>query len=714
MPNFSESTVFNGKDWKNYDVVDGPIGERIFDIEICPKDGDVWMATSAGLTRFRLSHDWEHYTREDGLLEDQASSLAFKKDGTLIVGTQCHGLAIFARDADGHYTHERNIVAPERFGQDNCSPVPLTSTGKGLPSNLINDIIVAQNSASQTIWIATSAGLVKADNDLKNLEYQRGRDYAAKVHGLYGGAPKNFKAAPEALMKRLIPEDYLTALVEDGVGQIYVGMRQNGFLISDPVSGRRWFGTQKESGLTDNFVTKILILDDGNFLVGTYGGGVVKSTKPFNLTIRQPQKSDDLQKPNIVAQNEETRRDLPIEIKPPTIEDMESMRKQIVNLFRNPSPKKNAIYSGDDWKTQGDWYGRISSEFGMLCAMDAPFDHPVCFYEKYYVVCGFMGPNHAGDDSLRYWLHWRRTEDRRSLWDSFYGFRRQAEWDDHGEAYPMSKDGPDVWFSLDIHKRGIFEASMYFFNKDGHEGANRMRDYVIEVYPSPRPWRKVFEERPLYAEIAEKQVPNTPPLVKSRVRYFWGGVHKKLILRGPASYFVKIDRNYSFNTILSAVMVKQIHGEPTTPVKLKKFYGTPYMGRVPYEPLPLPASTITSDTGKRIIRVWNQIENNYDYQGLLLRQSRYKIALYQAAIHNAKRAGADDNDKQLAESLKWRLNQWDEKQREEYIETMLKGWRAYYLSNGLFRDIIKSNRERFPAIYKEPRYDESTYPELKK
>ncbi|MDR1478276.1 MAG: hypothetical protein LBJ00_04975, partial [Planctomycetaceae bacterium] len=43
-------SVFNGKDWKNYDVVDGPIGERIFDIKICPVDGDVWIATSAGIS----------------------------------------------------------------------------------------------------------------------------------------------------------------------------------------------------------------------------------------------------------------------------------------------------------------------------------------------------------------------------------------------------------------------------------------------------------------------------------------------------------------------------------------------------------------------------------------------------------------------------------------------------------------------------------------
>jgi ligand-binding sensor domain-containing protein len=72
-------SVFNGKDWKNYDVVDGPIGERIFDIKICPKDGDVWMATSAGITRYKIDSDtWEHLTRGNSggnLHENQASTL---------------------------------------------------------------------------------------------------------------------------------------------------------------------------------------------------------------------------------------------------------------------------------------------------------------------------------------------------------------------------------------------------------------------------------------------------------------------------------------------------------------------------------------------------------------------------------------------------------------------------------------------------------------
>ena len=54
-------SVFNGEHWHNYDVVDGPIGERIFDIQLCPTDGDVWMATSAGITRYKIETDeWEH------------------------------------------------------------------------------------------------------------------------------------------------------------------------------------------------------------------------------------------------------------------------------------------------------------------------------------------------------------------------------------------------------------------------------------------------------------------------------------------------------------------------------------------------------------------------------------------------------------------------------------------------------------------------------
>jgi hypothetical protein len=41
-------SVFNGSEWRNYDILQGPIGERIYDLTCSKKDGSIWMATSAG------------------------------------------------------------------------------------------------------------------------------------------------------------------------------------------------------------------------------------------------------------------------------------------------------------------------------------------------------------------------------------------------------------------------------------------------------------------------------------------------------------------------------------------------------------------------------------------------------------------------------------------------------------------------------------------
>ncbi|MDR1483308.1 MAG: hypothetical protein LBT09_00640 [Planctomycetaceae bacterium] len=420
-------SVFNGKDWKNYDVVGGPIGERIFDIKICPKDGDVWTATSAGISRYKIdSDDWEHFTREDGLLEDQASSLAFKNDGTLIVGTQCHGLAIFNRTFKGDYKHSKNIVAPDRFGPNSCSPVPLTPRGIGLPSNLINDILVSKNLETETIWIATNAGLVKANSDFKKIEYWRGKDYVDKVKGLYGGAPKDWKPVPSEVINQLLPEDYLTCLAEDDQGVIWMGTRQSGFKIADPQTGKYAFGTQKQMGFPDNFVTKILMFSEGDYWVGFYGGGIIKPIKPYKLVDRKPLKTRfNKQKIFSVAQNNFPK--LPSKIKPPTIEELKKMQVKLDRL-RKPLPKVYAAYHGEDWKTQGDWIGRTFRDWAILCAVTAPFDHPILFTTQYYSVHEFIGPHHPQKgDTIRRWIHWIKTNNPKTLYDPWYGYRRQAE-----------------------------------------------------------------------------------------------------------------------------------------------------------------------------------------------------------------------------------------------------------------------------------------------
>ena len=73
--------------------------------------------------------------------------------------------------------------------------------------------------------------------------------------------------------------------------------------------------------------------------------------------------------------------------------------------------------------------------------------------------------------------------------------RRQAEWDDHGEAYSMALDGPDVYCTLKI-PAGQFYLSLYDFNKDGHDGNNRFRDYRVSIRPhAPGPQRLDTHER---------------------------------------------------------------------------------------------------------------------------------------------------------------------------------------------------------------------------
>ncbi|MDR1483312.1 MAG: hypothetical protein LBT09_00660, partial [Planctomycetaceae bacterium] len=688
-------SVFNGKDWKNYDVVDGPIGERIFDIKICPKDGDVWMATSAGISRYKIDSDnWEHFTREDGLLEDQASALAFKNDGTLIVGTQCHGLAIFNRIAKGEYKHSKNIVAPDRFGQDNCSPVPLTPRGEKLPSNQINDIIVTKNTDSKSIWIATSAGLVKMSNDFSKLEYTRGRDYAEKIRGLYGGTPKDFKQPTPVLLEGLVPEDYLTTLVEYEIGQIWIGTRRNGFFIFDTMHSRRGFATQKNSGLTDNFVTKIQPINGCNYFVGTYGGGVVKSVKPFNMSGRKPKKRII----PIETYSVKTKdfRHLPFPIKPPTIEELNLMQKQLAKLTK-PLPKQYATYYGEDWKTQGDWLGRTTKNWAIMCAAVSPLDRKVRIADNYYAANSFIGPNATLDDTIRRWVHWIKTDNPKVLWDPLNGYRRQAEWDDHGEAYPLTKDGPDVWYLLEIKHDGMFQHGLYFYNKDGHSGYNRMRDYIIEIYPAKEGMKgNPYHTWRQYSKDAEKTSRTAPLLAKSRVRDFWGGVYKQFLLpRG--FYYVKIRRNYSYNTIVSAVIVERIMGKPTEDEIINiplvsKFL--PKENRYRRVPPPFPKNLDTSESW-RIVSFWNKLDCTYDKVGGMAIQRKRRIAIYQTATDMLKH---DEKIKPVVESLKWRLNQWDEAQRKEWLEAMKAAFQKNYDTNESLRELIESHKNGPPKF----------------
>jgi sugar lactone lactonase YvrE len=531
-------SVFNGAEWKNYDVLDGPIGERIFAITTCPTDGDVWMATSAGLTRYSLKGEtWSYYTSADGLPEDQANSISFDPQGNVYVGTQCYGIAM-AKAADDYkkWTVVSGPVQP-----------PLTPNGSGLPTSLINGLLVSREG---TIFAATTTGLAWSKDKGKTWSYQRGKDYAAKVKGRWGGAPASWKEAPKTIVDTLLPEDYVTCLAEDDTGLLWLGFRQQGYVTVDPKTGKHVFaGSKKVDGLPDDYVFTILPTTDKRPCVGTYGGGFGQAK---SATKRPGAKSDSAQ-----HRQPEGSQGSPVPAESATLTELKNRTATVEKISVT---KQIAHLLSDDWRTQGNFYGedplenpRYGEGFGVLCAHSSPNDAVVGArplnvkaMQLSFGASGRLGSHAASNDGLRHWVHWARTDNPRCLKNPYQGARRQAEWDDHKEVYPLTHEGPGIYIDLELPK-GAWYVSFYFMNKDGHEGNNRWRDYLLTLKPICK---------------TEAEFAQAPTLSRSRVRDFWGGVYKRFVVAGDRKYTLQIHPNWSFNTIVSGVFFDPVIDPP--------------------------------------------------------------------------------------------------------------------------------------------------------
>ncbi|MDQ2732818.1 MAG: hypothetical protein M3Y56_14260, partial [Armatimonadota bacterium] len=539
-------SVFNGKSWRNYTVMDGPLGSRVFAIATCPTDGDVWMATDAGLSRYSLKKDtWSYYTRAEGLPSDQANALAFDKAGNIFVGTQCDGIAMAYAAAD--YKTWRVEKGPEQM--------PITPGGKGLPTNLINCLLVSPSSG--TVYAGTTTGLARSEDSGKTWRYLRGADWKDKVLGLYKGpAPMVADTRGHNLL-----EDYVTALAEDEAGRLWVGYRQKGLEAVDPRNGTRVF----QSG--DDYVTSIQPMSGVPMLVGHYGTGVgginvpPKDTKQF---LKETENKHIQSSLALAAISQ-----FPAVAQPPNLSELKAMLQGVQELSSNPSSfaldKPTVIALNDDWGTQGTWVDHYGNFAAVLCAMDGGGNDQVRGYRGAWADRrGWIGRNGSDNDYLRYYVTWPHTEDPRSLQDFWRGGRKQAEWDDHGETKPMTLAGSHIYGTLRLPK-GHYILSCYFFNKDAHSDDNRIRDYLVEVRSTP-----MTDERfePLGAPVgypgreAEALFEQSRNGDHARVRNFWGGVWKRFYVDLTASGFnfvtVRVNRNHSFNTILSGLFVDPV------------------------------------------------------------------------------------------------------------------------------------------------------------
>jgi sugar lactone lactonase YvrE len=541
--------------WRNYDSTGGPLGERIFDIAIHPVTGDVWLATSAGLTGWsRAGNAW--IVRQE-LSRIQAQALAFLATGTLLAGTACEGIASIDLAGAGAPPARPVITATSRHPA--AGLMPSTPFGEGLPDNLINDLLVTR---SGTVVAATCGGLAWSRDGGKRWTFQRGRDWEAKVRGrVKKPAAAELAAGLLQAQQRsgfLLAEDYCTSLAEDESGHLWVGHWQKGIDVLDGQEGRRLvLGTveivaeaedQPEALATPaKAYVKTLLPACSQMLAGCYGEGVIVNHPPGTMAPPPCQ---------LAAEPADPARPQP----------------QIGNPQGGVAPSGTLAAVGypwaavlpDDWMTQGDWPGRYGQLAHILCAANEPMEE----HSGYFMP----GANRIGwfDDDIQdspegesrgmfRWCWELASQDRRALCLPALGIRRPAGWASTGSSANWKTEGTNCLFTLRLPGDGLYRLSLYFMNYDGADGANRIRDFHLAIYD-------------------DKVSLGAPPLAQGRVRDWQQGVYKRFIVKGPGTYKLRVRRNTSFNIMLNGVFLDRLTGPASAAEKAR-----------PGQPLPVPS-----------------------------------------------------------------------------------------------------------------------------
>lgn len=580
--------VWNGETWKQYNRLNGPQGERIFDIQINPVDGVVAMATSSGLCFYDPEKQtWTPVTRAEGLMEDQVEALAFTPQGGIYAAYQCGGVSYCPPEKN--YRQWNHIQTRWYWDKEQRVRQPADPFGYGLPSNLCNAVIAP---TAQTTWIATTCGLARRKGP--QWIFTRGRDYKVKNKRIYKGMPAGCKSSgkpPVTIPPDLLPEDYVTALHPCPEG-IWVGFREQGAVLLD-TDTMQIKGKAEQLNKSENprskWIKSFVTLPSGDIYAATNGGGMQYVGKTTAKTSVSPAR-----KPPI----------FPKELPPVKETDLEEMLARADKSTGKDKPLFCGYY-GEDWATRGDWIGRYGWNYTILCALNAPdsvsFPRTLRPYGtsspiRNIDIQGYLGRHKTNDDAIRGWCHWFNKPDNRNvLYCPDTATRTEAELDDHGEAYARTHDGPDLWIVFDIPD-GLHELSLYFYNPNGREGNAGYRDYLVEL----RQWKSRFlspsnfnlkyraryipngdpddpfgapdeEHQNRFIEhfngrVDELHLMHRPPVLgRCRVTDFGGsGVYKSFLVTGPATFTLRILRNYSFNTIVNGVFVSDLTDKSTS------------------------------------------------------------------------------------------------------------------------------------------------------
>lgn len=712
--------VWNGQAWKTYNRLNGLAGDRVFDIRVSQESGDVAIATSGGLSIYSpVKGTWTSITRAEGLTENQIESLAFMRGGTLAVGYQCGGVG-FCTPESG-WKKWNNVQAPWHWDEGRRMYQPGEIYGTGLPSNQCNALTAAGNG----VWVGTSCGLAWL-NQGKWL-YVRGKDAQGKNKGIHGGLPSVFRKTgfPSELKKpELLPEDYITALLPCREG-LWIGFRKEGAALWDPIEMKVLKRSlHKQHSAKAKWVRNFVVYPNGEVYACTNGGGLQKVGETAPYRVKGEKEKTSVSHP----------KDSPI----PRMEGLPAME---VEGARKPDTGTGVMYAGEDWATRGDWCGHYGQDAALLCAVNAPYNDSY-FSTQYPDWCqpdaaprgeklfqidirGYIGLHKGKKDFLRGWCHKRSwPENRNVLYCPEVGTRTEAEWDDHGEAYASTFDGPDIWIVADIPE-GLHEVSLYFYNPNVREGNAGYRDYLIEARtwkpkypdyinfliqgnrmralenraPTEGAWWKNLAKRT--EELFSQQT--KPVEARTRVKDFGGnGVYKKFLVKGPVSCSFTVKRNSSFNTIVNGIFVTRLDGKYETYDILAPddcYIPTTQSINIG-DDLPLDTLSLWSSAQMRHLpspATWDKAEEK-------------KLAAYRSLAAFQDSHAEHQACRQLLRVWKFGLRLWDHEQRLEFDEAIRRSWAYLQKSNVIYRS--KEWRPYSPNVLPLSKEELSTMKEL--
>ncbi len=677
-------SVYNGSHWQNYDIVQnpkhkvlaGPLGNHVFALKFDKFTNQMWICTDAGISIYQCSArasaspgqpaginpaarqtvtgdlspvvftagTWHYITQANGLPQNP-DCIAFNPNGTVYVGTQCGGIAI-ATSNEQRATNNISHIATGFAGggvrngarplDPQCSnayrwrvvrgpwKMPLTATGSGLPSNLINAIAIAPNgtlvagtdggiafatgnetlrsasndqrTTANTAHIATGfaggttfsqagVGAISQTSAKLTWTFMRGQDFPAKVLGLWH-PPKHWQAPSPETLESLPMEDYTTALAlnvqrstnnEQQAGRhrvsqfptpssltLWLGHRQRGIDVWQYNSADKITKrVQIHEPQIGNYITSLLPLPGGAMAVGTYGKGV--------CVITLPGASDKWKHPAGKATDAVVPE--PHGAAPPTRRQLASLAAQLAETLKTASHKQPAVVAlGDDWRTQGSWLGRYGRYWACLFASRR---HPPSNYvwgpaSRSLHFAEGMGPHVRNGDSVRLWTQWLLTDNLRSLeLPAVYLGQcvatHTASWKmdrRESELDDHGEDYPSTWQGPGLY--------LCFHVPSG--------EFTLSLYFF-NPNGHITTMR--YRDYAVSAIPlpssyhfgnwrhphtaslaNMRGIANSRTGDFCGGVWKRLLVRGPAKLAISISKNYSFNTIISGAFLDPLAEHP--------------------------------------------------------------------------------------------------------------------------------------------------------